>query len=260
MPGGGRCVVRLPAEAVGTRKGGQVPAVTNSDSIRLHVFASPWAINPSPFCLKVETYCRLANIRFDSVPTMPFRSPRGKLPFMTDGKLVVPDSGLIIEHLARTRGVALDAWLDGDQRAIGHLVRRTCEESLYFLLFYSRWIEQAGWLVCEPVFFGSLPPVIRKIVPVVARRGVRRSLIGQGYGRYSLEEVYDLGAADLAALAGVLRKSKFAAGSQPSSFDAGLYGVLANIIAAPVDTPLKRAALRHPELPDYVSRVGSFLG
>jgi glutathione S-transferase len=231
--------------------------MADSDVIRLHVFASSWAINPSPFCLKIETYCRLAKIPFDLVPSMPFRAPRGKLPFMTDGKRVVPDSGLIIEHLARTRGIDLDARLDSDQRAIGHLVRRTCEESLYFVLVYSRWIDPAGWQVVEPVFFGSLPPVVRTIVPVLARRGVRRSLIGQGYGRHRIEEVYALGGADLAAIAGVLGKSKFAAGPQPSSFDAGVYGVLANIIAAPVDTPLKQAALRHPELCDYVSRVGS---
>ena len=43
--------------------------------VRLHVFADPWDINPSPFCLEVATYCRLANNPFVMVPTLPLRAP-----------------------------------------------------------------------------------------------------------------------------------------------------------------------------------------
>ena len=61
--------------------------------VQVHVFADPWGINPSPFCLKVETYCRLAGISFAAVPTLPFRAPKGKLPFINDGNDRNADSG-----------------------------------------------------------------------------------------------------------------------------------------------------------------------
>ena len=122
--------------------------------MRLHVFPHVWEVNPSPFCLKVETYCRLAGIATGSVPALPFRAPRGKLPFLEDGRERIPDSGLIIEYLKGRFGDPLDGGLNARQAATGHLLRRTCEESLYFVLVYSRWIDPEGWRVARPAFFG----------------------------------------------------------------------------------------------------------
>ena len=227
--------------------------------MRLHVFPHQWDANPSPFCLKVETYCRLAGIATTSVPALPFRAPRGKLPFLEDGGERIPDSGLIIEHLKGRFGDPLDGALDARQAAIGHLLRRTCEESLYFVLIYSRWIDPEGWRVVKPVFFGSLPPFARDAAAALARRGVRGALYGQGYGRHTREGIYAIGAADLAAIAVAIAGQAYAVSDAPSSFDATLYGVMANILTAPVDTELARQARRHPELVAYVERMRSAL-
>ncbi len=223
--------------------------------MRLHVFQHPWDLNPSPFCLKAETYCRLAGIAFTSVPALPFQAPRGKLPFLEDGAERIPDSALIIEHLKRRFGDPLDGALDARQAAIGHLLRRTCEESLYFVLVYSRWIDPVGWKVVKPAFFGSLPPLVRDAVAAIARNGVRRALYAQGYGRHTRDGIYAIGAADLAAIAATIAGHAFAVSDAPTSFDAMLYGFLANILTAPVETELKREALGHPELVAYVERM-----
>jgi glutathione S-transferase len=227
--------------------------------MRLHVFPHQWDFNPSPFCLKVETYCRLAGIAITNVPALPFRAPRGKLPFLEDGGARIPDSGLIIEHLKRRFGDPLDGALDARQAAIGHLLRRTCEESLYFVLLYSRWIDSEGWRVVKPVFFGSLPPLARDAAAAMARRGVRGALYGQGYGRHTRDGIYAIGAADLAAIAVAIAGQAYAVSNAPSSFDATLFGVMANILTAPVDTELARQARRHPELVAYVERMRSAL-
>ncbi|MCL2453066.1 MAG: glutathione S-transferase N-terminal domain-containing protein, partial [Alphaproteobacteria bacterium] len=97
------------------------------DPVTLHVFPESWGLNPSPFCLKVETYCRMAGISFNSIPTLPFRPPRGKLPFMSNGKERIPDSGLIIAYLQQHYGDPLDQDLNAEQKALGHLIRRCCE-------------------------------------------------------------------------------------------------------------------------------------
>lgn len=223
--------------------------------IRLHVFPTRWDINPSPFCLKAETYCRLAKVPYETAPTLPFNAPRGKLPYVTDHGERVPDSGHIIEHLKRRYGDPLDGPLDEGQRAVGHLIRRTVEESLYFVLVYARWLDPVGWGRMKPVFFGGFPPVARDGIAAWARRGVRRTLHYQGYGRHAPDEIYALGDADLEALAATIAAHRFAVADHPTSYDASLYGLLANIIAAPVETPLADRARRHPALVDYVEKV-----
>ena len=57
--------------------------------VRLHKFDEAWgSAGPSPFCLKVESFLREANIVYEVVPFDPRRSfakaPKGKLPFIED--------------------------------------------------------------------------------------------------------------------------------------------------------------------------------
>jgi glutathione S-transferase len=223
--------------------------------IQLHVFAEQWGLNPSPFCLKVETYCRLAGIAFETKTGLPVGTPRGKLPVMELEGELVPDSGQIVATLKERIGDTLDTGLSAEQHALGHLLRRTCEESLYFCLVYARWLDAAGWSIVKPAFFGAMPVVVRDAVAAVARRSVRGALHGQGYGRHGKDEIYALGQADLRAVAAILGRQDFAVAGTPSSYDASVYALLANILLTPLENPLKAAALGLPALPAYVARV-----
>ncbi len=223
--------------------------------IEIYQFAPAWEMNLSPFCLKVKIYCQLAGIPYETRSTMPFKGPRGKLPFIIDKSNTVPDSGKIIEYLKATYGDSLDAQLSEEERAMGHMQRRVCEESLYFAILYSRWLDDRYWPKVRQAFFGSLPPVARSLVPAVARRGIRRSLIGQGYGRHPREEVYEAGAADLTAIAWLLKRQRYAAADQLTSFDATLYAFLFNVVYVPLETPLKNEAAKHPAINEYLERV-----
>jgi glutathione S-transferase len=229
--------------------------VVEAPLIELHQFPPAWGLNPSPFCLKVEVYLRLAGIPYRPVAALPFRAPRGKLPFIVDGVRRLPDSGHIVEHLRRRAPADIDAGLAEGQRALGHLMRRTCEESLYFVFLHSRWIDERGWVATRPALFAGLPAGLRQAIPSLARRGVRKSLRAQGYGRHAPEEIYALGAADLAALRAQLGDRAFAVADRPTSFDAVLYAFLVNILRPPVETPLKECAQGYPELADYAARV-----
>ncbi|MEX2474259.1 glutathione S-transferase family protein [Marinobacter sp.] len=223
--------------------------------IELYQFAPAWGINLSPFCLKVEIYCQLAGIPYETRSTLPLKGPRGKLPFIIDQSNTVPDSGKIIEYLKETCGDPLDAQLSEEGRAMGHMLRQVCEESLYFAILYSRWLDDRYWPKVRQAFFGSLPPVARSLVAAIAHRGIRNSLIGQGYGRYPREEVYAAGAADLAAIAWQLNRQSYAAGDQLTSFDATLYAFLFNVVQVPLETPLKAEAAKHPVIDAYLNRV-----
>ncbi|HUC65559.1 MAG TPA: glutathione S-transferase family protein [Stellaceae bacterium] len=223
--------------------------------IELHEFAPAWGINPSPFCIKVEAYLGLAGISYKPVVTLPFQAPRGKLPFIVEGGRRIADSSHIIDHLRQSIAVDLDAGLDERQHALGHLLRRCCEESLYFVLLYARWIDAAGWTAMRPIVSAALPPGLRALILPVIRRGVRKTLHAQGYGRHTRDEIYALGAADLTVIAAVIAGRDFAVADRPTSFDAVLYAFLASILRPPIETPLKQAALQHPALAEYVTRI-----
>jgi glutathione S-transferase len=212
--------------------------------------------NASPFCLKLETYLRMAGLPYENAFIIdPRRAPKGKLPYIDDGGRKVADSGLAIAYLAATYGDPLDGHLDARARTEGLLVRRMLEESLYWALLYFRWATDSGWQATRRAFFGSLGFPLSLIVPWAARRGTLQQLQAQGTGRHRPEEIAAFGEQDLAALAQLLGERSFLLGEQPSSFDACAYAFVANVLDVPLDTPLKRSALGHANLPSYSKRM-----
>ena len=86
--------------------------------IRLYQYAPALGLpNASPFCMKLETYLRMAQLPFVA-PQISLRdigrAPKGKLPYVRDGTTVLADSTLIIDHLKATYGDPLDAWLSAE--------------------------------------------------------------------------------------------------------------------------------------------------
>ena len=102
--------------------------------------------NASPFCLKLETWLRMAGIPYENAYTgNPRRGPKGKLPAIEHDGRVIADSGLIIDYLADTFEIDLDAGLSPVERATALAWRRLFEEHLYWTVVYARWVDEAGW-------------------------------------------------------------------------------------------------------------------
>lgn len=227
--------------------------------VTLFFFPEVWGIDPSPFCVKVDIYCRLAGIPYERKTTLPTRAPRRKLPLMLDGTDRIADSGEIIDYLKAKYGDPLDEALTPAQRATGHLIRRTCEESLYFLLLRSRWQDPDGYSQFRHAVFSGLPPILRSAAATLVRRGFCRTLHRQGCGRLPPAQAAEAGAADLSALAEAVVADGFAVSDKPTSYDASLYGLLANIMSVPVETRLKREATGHARLAAYLERMNGAL-
>jgi glutathione S-transferase len=225
--------------------------------IRLHKFFPVWGLpSASSFCLKLETYLRMAGIPHENVSHAgPFGAPKGKLPYIEDAGRVLWDSGVIIDHLKATRGDPLDHWLNAEQSARALAFRRLIEESLYASVMYRRWVDPAGWAVQRPAYFGALPAPVRWIVAPLARRMVRRALWGHGRGRHEPTTVYAMGCDDLAAVSTTLGEQPFLMGERPCSLDAAAYGLLAHIVWVPVGGPLKDRALALGNLEPYCARI-----
>ncbi|MGV8997458.1 MAG: glutathione S-transferase family protein [Parvibaculaceae bacterium] len=227
--------------------------------IRVFVFKPSMAgtPNPGPFCIKLETALRLSGIPYEtSYVTNPAQGPKLKAPFAEIEGTRLGDSTLILEHLKSLTGIDLDARLTPAERGQSHALQRLIEERLYFVLVYSRWMEDQNWAVIKALFFGGMPLPLRLLVPRMARKNVRNNLFAQGLGRHSRDEIYAFGAADLKAMSDMLGDKAFFFGAEPSMADASAYALLVSILGPDLNSPLKEAALTHPNLVAYVERMG----
>lgn len=224
--------------------------------ITVHEFPGAWGVpSVSPFCLKLTTWLRMAGVEYESVQSAnPTKSPKGKLPYIEDDGSSIADTTFVIEHLTRKHHLELDAFLDEEQRTNRHLLKRTFEESLYFVFVYLRWMTDGGWREIQEAYFGSMPAVPRLFVPSIARRQVRRTLWGHGIGRHSEAEVNAVGVADIEALSAVLGELDFFFG-RPSGIDATAYGFLENIRSFPVASVVRERLLEHENLVAFCDRV-----
>ena len=230
--------------------------------IRLHKFGEVWGIaDPSPFCVKVESFLREANIAYEAVPFEGRRSfakaPKGKLPFIEDEDgTIFGDSTLIIARLSRRRGIDMDEPLDDRQRCVSFAFRRMLDEHLYWVGVYSRSIDEPGWSTIRPMFFAKAPAPIRPFAAALTRRGIASALRAQGTGRHSRDEIYALGGEDMQALSRLLGEDAYFFGSnRPTLLDLWVHAFVAEIVAPPIDSPIKKTTLALTNLNDHFQRL-----
>jgi glutathione S-transferase len=230
--------------------------------IRLHKFGAMWGIaDPSPFCLKVESFLKEANLPYESVPFDPMRTfsraPKRKLPFIEDEDGArIGDSTLIIDWLSREHGLDVDAPLDTWQRAVSLAFRRMLDEHFYWVGVYFRWIEEPGWAVVRETFFAGIPRAVRPMIATVQRRKFAAALKAQGTGRHARDEIYRLGNDDMEALSRLLADDTwFFAAPRPTLLDIWAHAFVGQIIVPPIDSPLKQATLRLGNLAAHFERL-----
>ena len=179
---------------------------------------------------------------------------------MRDGA-VVGDSTLIIARLSGQRSIDMDAPLDDRQRCVSLAFRRMLDEHLYWVVVYSRWLDEPGWPVIRLPFFAGVWGPMRPLASALARRRVARALRAQGTGRHSREEIYALGNEDLQALSRLLGDdtyffaANFFAANRPTLLDLWAHAFVAEIVAPPIDSPLEEACLALANLTDHFQRL-----
>ncbi|MBN9229903.1 MAG: glutathione S-transferase family protein [Legionella sp.] len=225
--------------------------------IKLYQFPPAWNVpNPSPFCLKLETYLRMVNLPYEKISVAnPGRSPKGKLPCVSIDNKKIGDSNFIIEVLEKKYKVPLDHHLNAQQKALALTLKRTLEEHLYFIIVYSRWLDPEFWPITKETFFGQLSMPLSILLPNWVQKKMRRTLYQQGIGRHSRDEIYHLGLVDLKALSALLAPREYCLGNEPSSIDACAFAFLANILYPPIASPLQEYALSQPHFQSYCERI-----
>jgi glutathione S-transferase len=228
--------------------------------IQLHQFAPTWGLSASPFCLKLETYLRMAGIPYEVVIGDLPKAPKGKLPYIVDNGKAIGDSNLIIKHLKQTYGDRLDRSLSKPDRAISLAISRLLEENLYWVMVYSRWQDPQNWPNTKASYFDEMPIPLRWFVPNLARKSTIASLAGHGMGKHSTSEIYEIGCRDTIALSDFLGDKPFLMGEIPTSIDATAYAFIANILWVPISSPLQDLTRTLDNINSYADRMKAKFG
>ncbi len=225
--------------------------------ITLFQFHRAWGLpNASPFCMKLETYLRMANIPYENkFVNNPQRSPKRKLPCIKFEEKLYPDSEFIIDELKARFGNELDKGLTTQQKAMADVIDVAFCERLYWVIVYLRWQDNAGWNLIRETMFGALPFFLRLFIPSMVRKKMLKALDCQGMGRHSREEVVTLGIKSLNHFATILGENDYFSGNKPHSVDATAFAFLANIIWTPLDNPLKKHMMQKQNLLAYCNRM-----
>lgn len=226
--------------------------------ITLYIFPGLWGLpSLSPFCIKSMMYMRLAGVDHTVKRGDPRKAPVGKLPYIKHPGGLLADSGNIEQWLKDNVGDPLDGALTPEQRALGHMIRRTCEESFYWTLVYSRWQDEGGWRKFEPDLKAMLPipGFLKGIILPKLRKKAMQGLWGHGYGRHDRATVYALGVADIDAFAATLGEKPYLLGESLTSYDVMVVSFLWCVVEGPIESPLRARLTEDPRMMAYIDRV-----
>lgn len=223
----------------------------------LHQYPKIWGLSSlSPFCIKVEIFLKLARLPYEvKVELNPSRAPKGKMPFIQDGQEVVADSSFIIQHLIKKYQLHHLDINDPLEKARALALKLMVEESLYFSLLYSRWVEEENFQNIKKEFLPLFPKFLGRPALTLIRYNLRKQSRAQGLGRHSQIEINQLSSELISCLSNFLGGNEFFSSKGVSYIDATLYSFLVTILKQPFNSHLKTEVQKFQNLCDYVLRI-----
>ncbi|XP_022920642.1 failed axon connections isoform X2 [Onthophagus taurus] len=235
------------------------------DVVYLYQFSrTPLLPSLSPYCLKVETWLRLANMKYENVDhKLKFRSKKGQLPFIELNGEEIADSAIILKELSQ-RNVDLDAALTTEQRNVAHAMISMIENHLNWVVMWwrTKYPDQVlkGYKVNLQHALGSRLPngILNFFFKFAFGRKGAKKVKAQGMGVHSPEEISKFGQDDLKVLSDMLADKPFFFGDEPTTLDCVAFANLAQIyfIDKEVSYTLREYMTEHcPNLVGLVNRM-----
>jgi len=218
----------------------------------------------SPFCLKVETYLRMADIDYENISELSKASSKGQKPFIELNGEQVADSTFIIDHLAkRFNKDKMEANLSPLEKATAYAFERMIEDALFWQMLHMR-SKDVYTSTLGPESMGpGLPAYVRYgssiIAPLFARK-LNTKLFHQGAGRNTVEENTQLAMKNLRAFSTYLGTKKYMCGDNVTRYDAAAFGHLSQLYFTPMVTPVITFLKEDKEcanIGEYLKRIKS---
>ncbi|CAH1395065.1 unnamed protein product [Nezara viridula] len=207
------------------------------DVVYLFQFSrTPVIPSMSPYCLKVETWLRLAGVRYENIDhKMKFKSKKGLLPFVELNGEEINDSAVIIKELSQRFDKDLDAALDSSQKNVSHAMISMIENHLFWVLMWWRTKHPdniiKGYKMNLQHFLGSRIPngLLSLFFKYSYTRKGLRKVKAHGIGVHKPEEILEFGQNDLKVLSEMLADKPFFFGDEPTTLDVVAFANLAQI-------------------------------
>lgn len=207
------------------------------DVVYLFQFSrTPVIPSMSPYCLKVETWLRLAGLKYENIDhKMKFKSKKGLLPFVELNGEEINDSAVIIKELSQRFDKDLDAGLDSSQKNVSHAMISMIENHLFWVLMWWRTKHPdniiKGYKMNLQHFLGSRIPngLLSLFFKYSYTRKGLRKVKAHGIGVHKPEEILEFGQNDLKVLSEMLADKPFFFGDEPTSLDVVAFANLAQI-------------------------------
>ncbi|KAE9549538.1 hypothetical protein FO519_007256 [Halicephalobus sp. NKZ332] len=207
------------------------------DVVYLYQFKrAPVAPNLSPYCLKVETFLRAHNIKYEPIMSYTIRSKYGKLPFIELNGKQIADSDFILHHLLKH--FKINENLTSEQRGIARAVDRMLDQSTVKPLFYFRCMENADNFINPNVSGLPIPGFLAFIARNRYYKSMSHALKVDGVGRMKRDDVITVLRRDLQSLDDILGDKKFLLGVLPTTPDFSMFGQLASTYYLPFRQPV----------------------
>ncbi len=215
--------------------------------------------NLSPFCVKLETYLKIANIPYKNVFGYNFtKNPKGQMPYIALDNKIIGDSSLIIDELIKTYGDKIDNHLSDEQKAISVAYQCLLENHLTDILIYFRWINLEGWQHSKAMLFGKIPCFFRNFIANRLLKKISSRLrYSKAIAKFSEDELLHFAAKDFDALSKHLGDKKYFFGDKISAIDALIFGVFGGITLVAIPTKLQRLANKYTNLQQHAINISN---
>jgi len=206
------------------------------DIVYLYQFTrTPVLPSLSPYCLKVETWLRLAGIKYENVDhKMKYKSKKGQLPFVEVNGEEIADSAMIIKELAQRYNQDLDAGLSPEQKNVAHATISMLENHFAWVLksaFSTNpdMVLQGYKIDLKHVTQRAFPVPILKFFFKRHLKAAAKKVRAHGIGVHKPEEIEEFGHNDLKVLSDLLADKPFFFGEAPTQLDVVAFANLAQV-------------------------------
>jgi len=229
-------------------------AEVGKDVVVLHQFERGTNMpNLSPFALKLETWLRMAGIKYVVDTEEPQSASKNKCPWITINGMEMSDSELVIDYLTQHFNKPVSATLTPHQHGVGRAVQVMLDEHTIFFVGYKRYLLDRMSYIHK--CFSKKYRIIFTVFWPLFIHELKKFFYVVGIGRYTEEEAMFLMFRELRALEDILGDQPFLLADTPSAYDAAVFAELTQVIYGCAPEVERRVRETHAPLVQYHERM-----
>lgn len=212
----------------------------DKDVVYLYQFSRfPTLPSASPYCLKMETWLRMAGLKYENVDhKLKFKSKKGQLPFVELNGEEIADSDIIIKDLSKQFTKDLDDDLTTEQRNVSHAFISMLSNHTIWVVRWWRYNHPGQFLKTTQVDIkrtlnSKLPKGLLQFVFKMSLKSNIKQAVSHGLGRHTSEEIIDFGKNDLKILSETLADKQYFFGDEPHLLDCTAFAYLCQFYYVP---------------------------